>query len=112
MPTELKRCFAGCCHFVDNRAVSQADYDKAFQNQIEILIACRNIPAGHHQKNVEAATGFYLGSRFRRAYGTLLPAGGAIVFNSITGEMLRDASSEDIKNWNNEWERLIPGAKS
>ena len=110
MPSEIKRCFLGCCRFVDNRLVDQSDYERAFQNQVDILIACRNIPDGHHQRQVEDAAGFYLGSPFQRAYGTLLPAGAPFVYNNRTGERLRQARTEDIKKWNDEWKRRVAKA--
>src|SRR5438309_795983 len=106
MPPEIKRCFMRCCHFVDNRPTSQPDYEKTFQNQVEILIPCRKFPADSFPTKVEEATGFYLGAPFHRAFGTLIPAGSPLVYNRVTGERLREATTDDIKKWNEAHNRL------
>lgn len=107
MPPEIKRCVQSCCCFVDNREVTKPEYERAFQNQVEILIPCRKFPADSFPKQVEQATGFYLGTPFRRAFGTLLPAGGPFIYNHTTGERLREATTDDIKKWNEAHNRLV-----
>lgn len=106
MPTDLRRCLAGCCHFIDNQPASNADYEKAVHNQVEVLIPCRNIPADHFAKKVQEDAGFYFGTPVQRAFGTPLPVGGAFVYNHKTGAFLRQATTEDIKKWNESWKRV------
>lgn len=115
---DLRFCPQGCCRFINNRAVNKNEYDEVVGRApfgppiVEALIPCRHIPAGHHQKNVEGATGFYLGAPMKRTFGTLLPTGtNAIVFDVATGERLREATVEDIKKWNDAGRSQIEAAK-
>ena len=118
MPDELRRCVNECCHFVNNRPVSESDYEKAVQkNQsdmdhpgpVESLISCRK--AGGVQESVEASVGFYIGSHMRRAYGTLIPEGKPpSVFDKATGNFLRQASSADLKKWRDAWSKAVKTA--
>ena len=111
MPDELRRCLNRCCHFVNNQAVTESDYEKAVQkNQpnlkvpgpVESLISCRK--AGGFPESVEASIGFYIGSRMRRAYGTLIPEGTRpSVFDKATGKFLRQATDADLKKWREAW---------
>lgn len=113
MPPEIKRCFLGCCRFVDNRPVAKPEYEKAFQNQEEILIPCRAIPAGDLEKSVEAEAGFYIGTPLIRGYGTLLPTGRLpFLYHHVTGERLRQATNDDLRKWNEVRNRLVTEANS
>jgi hypothetical protein len=115
MPDELRRCYVGCCHFVNNRPVSQSDYELAVQrNQptlnlpgpVEIFISCRK--GRGFQKSVEDSVGFYLGSGMKRAYGTLIPDGKPeYLFDNGTGNFLRQASAADLHKWREAWNEAV-----
>jgi hypothetical protein len=110
MTHELRYCSLGCCHFVDNQPVSQADYEKAFCNQIEIWIPCRNVPKGHFQKKLEDTVGFYLGTPIHRDFCKVPSGRPPFAFSSATGERLREATTDDIKRWNEVRSTLIAEA--
>lgn len=115
MPDELRRCFGGCCHFVNNRPVTQSDYESAVKrNQpnfnlpgpLEILISCRKDSG--FSKSVEDCVGFYLGSGMRRAYGTLIADGKRpYVFDNLTGNFLREATEADLHKWREAWTESV-----
>ena len=115
MPDELRRCYVGCCRFINNRPVAESDYEEAVRkNQpnlnvpgpVESLISCRK--AGGFPESVEASIGFYLGSRVRRAYGTLMPLGERpSVFDKVTGNLLRQATDADLKKWREAWNEAV-----
>lgn len=113
---DLRFCFQGCCHFINNRSVSLAEYN-SFQRPLfgssvaEVQIPCRNNP-GDFQRAIEDSVGFYLGLPVKRAFGALLPTGGrAIVIDGRTGARLREATDGDIKKWNDAWSRLVAEKK-
>jgi hypothetical protein len=116
MPDELRRCFARCCHFVNNQPVTQSEYELAVKrNQpsfnlpgpVETLIACRKGGAGL-EESVETSVGFYLGSGLRRAYGTMIPDGkNPSVFDKITGNFLRQATNADLRKWREAWNEAL-----
>jgi hypothetical protein len=103
---DLRLCFQGCCRFINNRPVGDAEYQEfvrrpvlgSFGPPVELLIPCRRNP-GDLERAAEQAAGFYLGSPMKRAYGTLIPAGRAFVIDGSTGARLREASDGDIKKW-------------
>ena len=109
---DLRFCFQGCCQFINNRAVSLAEYNSVqrplFGSSVaEVQIPCRNKP-GDFQRAVEDSVGFYLGLPVNRAFGTLLPTGGrAVVMDGQTGDRLREATDDDIKKWNEALSRLV-----
>jgi|SRR5450755_3540894 hypothetical protein len=115
MRDELRRCFARCCHFVNNQPVTPRDYELAVErNQpsfnlpgpVETLISCRK--AGGFQESVETSVRFYLGSGLRRAYGTLIPDGKKpSVFDKITGSFLRQATNADLRKWREAWSESV-----
>jgi len=111
---DLRLCFQGCCRFINNRAVSDAEYREfvrrpvlgSFGPPVELLIPCRCNP-GDLEKPVEDSVGFYLGSPMKRVFGTLVQAGRAFVIDGSTGARLREASDGDIKKWNEAHSRLV-----
>ena len=119
MSDELRFCFKECCHFVNNRAVSESEYESAVgRNQpnltvpgpVEILISCRKDSG--HAKSAERSVGFYLGSGMRRAYGTLIPEGERpYVFDNSTGKFLRHATDVDLHKWRDAWNESVKSAR-
>lgn len=109
---ELRFCPQGCCRFINDRAVSNAEYDAVprpivGQFVVEALIPCRHI-TNKVQKATEDAAGFYLGAPLRRAFGTLIAtAGKPIVFDALTEKRLREATDEDMKKWNDAWKQAV-----
>src|SRR6267378_760950 len=111
---DLRFCFQGCCRFINNRSVSDAEYREFVHRPVigslgppvELMIPCRRNP-GNLQKAVEDSVGFYLGSPMKRAFGTYLQAGRAFVIDGSTGARLREGSDEDIKKWNEAHGRLV-----
>ncbi len=104
---DLRFCFQGCCRFINNRPVSDAEHQEfalrpvigSLGPPVELLIPCRRNP-GDLEKAVEDSVGFYLGSPMKRAFGTFLQAGRTFVIDGSTGARLREASEGDIKKWN------------
>ena len=117
MQDDLRRCYRGCCWFVDNQSVTPYSYENAvgrlqtalLPGPSETLIACREI--GGQQEAVEKAVGFFLGSPMRRAFGTLIPNGRTLLFRRADGQFLREATDEDIKRWNDAWRDYVNAHK-
>ena len=111
---DLRFCPQGCCRFINNRPVGDAEYQEfvgrpligSLGPRVELLIPCRRNP-GDLQKAVEDSVGFYLGSPMKRAFGTYLQAGRAFVVDGSAGARLREASDGDIKKWNEAHSRLV-----
>ena len=118
MSDELRFCFKECCHLVNNKSVSESEYESAVRkNQPnltvpgppEILISCRK--GTGHAKAAERSVGFYLGSGMRRAYGTLIPEGERpYVFDNGTGKLLRHATDADLHKWREAWNESVKHA--
>jgi hypothetical protein len=113
MENELRRCFVGCCRFVNNQSVAEAEYERAVTPQSslsikttpETFIACRK-GSGQHRA-VETSVGFFLGQSMYRAFGTFLPTGKTFIFDSTNGQLLREATEADIKKWNDAWRAFV-----
>lgn len=118
MSDELRFCFKECCHFVNNKSVSENDYESAVRkNQpnltvpgpVEILISCRDDKG--HAKAAERAVGFYIGTGVRRAYGTLIPEHEHLyVFDNSNGKFLRHATDADLHKWREAWNESVKHA--
>src|SRR6266436_1546893 len=96
---DLRLCLQVCCRFINNRSVTDAEYQEFVHRSVigslgppaELLIPCRRNP-GDLQKAVEDSVGFYLGSPMKRAFGTLVQAGGrAFVLDASAGEQRGEA---------------------
>lgn len=115
MQNDLKRCFAGCCHFINNQPVTGDAYEEAVRRKCliftgpgpsETIISCRN--GSGFNKTVEDSVGVYFGMRMRRTYGTIIQDGKRpLVFDNATGELLREATGEDIKKWKGAWKEAV-----
>jgi hypothetical protein len=115
MQNDLKRCFTSCCHFINNRSATEDAYEEAVRHKYRIftgpgpsetIISCRN--ASGFDRAVENSVGVYFGMRMRRAYGTIIQDGKRpLVFDNITGELLREATDEDIKKWKGAWKQAV-----
>jgi len=115
MSDELRRCFQNCCLFVNNKPVSESEYEAAVRkNQpniylpgpVEFLISCRK--ASGFPQSVEKSVGFYIGQGLRRAYGTMIPANEPhAVFDANNGKFLRPATAEDHRKWRKAWDEAV-----
>lgn len=118
MQNDLKRCFTGCCHFINNRPVTRDEYEQGVGRKCliftgpgpsETIISCRN--ANGFNKAVESSVGVYFGVRMRRTYGTIIQDGKRpLVFDNVTGELLREATVEDINKWKGAWKEAMSQA--
>ena len=119
MPDELRRCWLlGCCHFVNNQPVTPEEYEEAVKrNQpgfglpgpTESLISCRKTGG---QDAAEISTGFYLGTRVKRAFGTVIPDGKMpYIYDRATGNLLREATEADIRKWNEAHRKAVEDAQ-
>ncbi len=121
MPDDLRFCASGCCHFVNNQAVSRRDYELVAQaygpsvdlcGSVEIMIPCRK-SAGSIQYETENSVGFYLGVHLPRTTGIpLLKDTIRSVFDKATGDFLRVATDVDLRRWNAARRQAIKAAKS
>ena len=109
MPDVLRFCAWGCCHFVNNRAVTKSEYELAVRayeldfnssTPVETVIPCRKVK-GRLQYAVEGALGFYFGLQLPQAAGISVRGDeNLLVFDRATGDFLRVATDEDLRRWN------------
>jgi CheY-like chemotaxis protein len=120
LPSDLRFCASGCCHFVNNRPATQSGYELAaraygpsldLRGPLETLIPCRK-SAGRIQYVTENSVGFYLGLRLPRTTGIpILEGANRLVFDTATGEFLRVATDTDIRQWNTAHRQIETVAK-
>lgn len=115
MPDDLRRCWPGCCMFVNSQPVPLQEYENAVQRNkpgfglpgpTEMLLPCRRID-DPVLKAAQAECGFFPGHGMKRAFGAVMPDGNMPSLFDRDGKVLRVATKEDMDKWRTAWNKAV-----